>query len=61
MTGLTTDNPFAEYLDKMRELEVAIKLTAWHTQECARQTRKAAECTMLACYHIKEGLNELET
>uniref|UniRef100_A0A6M3L0E6 Uncharacterized protein n=1 Tax=viral metagenome TaxID=1070528 RepID=A0A6M3L0E6_9ZZZZ len=51
-------NPFAEYLEKMRELEQAVKLTAYHTLECARQAEKAADYSLLAVYHVKEILNE---
>ena len=51
-------SPFAEYLEKLGELEKAIKLVAYHTAECARQTEKAADYTELTVYYVKGYLHE---
>jgi len=53
-----SDNPFAEYLEKMRELEQAVKLTAFHTSECAKQTEKVADNTLLTVHFVKEIIHE---
>ncbi len=50
-------NHFQEYLDKMRELEVALKLVAYNTWECARLTRKTADYTLLTCFYVREVLD----
>ena len=53
-------NPFAEYLDCMKRLEVQVELVAFHTQECARYTKKASDMTLLNVYHIREYLDGKE-
>jgi len=52
------DNPFAEYLEKMRLLESQVKLVAFHTQECARYAEKAADMTLLTVYYVREYLDK---
>ncbi len=48
--------PWDEYLEKMRELEVQVKLVVYHSLEAARLTEKAADYSLLAAFHAREAL-----
>ena len=47
-------DPWAEYLEAMRKLEIAVKLTAFHTRECAKHTERTATYALLTVYHVRE-------
>ena len=46
--------PWAEYLEAMRRLELAIKLVSYHTRECAKHTERTAIYALLTAYHVRE-------
>jgi len=54
------DPHWQPYLDKLRELEACIKLTAWHTQEAARYTREASVYAELAAEHVNKYLQRVK-
>jgi len=51
-------NPFAEYLEALHKCCDACKLATYHTSECARQTEKAADCSLLTVHFVKEVIHE---
>ena len=58
MTHSENTDPFAEYLEALNRCCEAVKLTAFHTQECARHVEKVANYSLLTVYHVKEVLHE---
>ena len=51
-------NPFSDYLEALNKCCDAVKLVAYHTAECAKQTEKAADCSLLAVHFVKEVLRD---
>lgn len=51
-------DPWADYLKALNKCCEAVKLTAWHTAECARQCDKTVDYTLLTVYFVKEVLSE---
>jgi len=49
---------WAEYLDKMRQLEMAVRLTAFYTRETARACKLTAYHTHEVANNVKEFLNK---
>lgn len=50
---MESDNPWAAYLEAMNKCWDAVKLTAFHTRECAGETEKAATQVSLTAYHVQ--------
>ena len=50
------DNIWQPYIEKMKQLEIAVKLTAYHTQETANATREASYHASMTAQHIKSYL-----
>ena len=59
MIHTESDSPFSEYLEALNKCCQAVQLTAFHTLECAKQTKRAATQASLAVYHVKECLDGL--
>ncbi len=47
-------DPWADYVEAMRKLEMAVKLTAYHTRQAAEHTRETVAYTLLTVYHVRE-------
>ena len=45
---------WADYLEAMRKLETAVKLTAYHTAQAAEHTKRTATYALLTAYHVRE-------
>jgi len=52
---------WSEYLEALRRCCVAVKLVAYHTNECARATEETATQASLTSFYIKEYLDEQTT
>lgn len=50
------DKIWQPYIEKMRRLEIAVKLTAYHALETARATREATFYAGMTAEHIKKYL-----
>jgi hypothetical protein len=53
------DEIWQPYVDKMRQVEIAVKLTAFHTQECVNATEEVVHYTEKTVDKIKEYLGTL--
>jgi len=54
------DDLWLDYLEKLRRLEKAIRLTAFWTNETARATRECAEQTDIVVSNVRKYLDTLE-
>ncbi len=51
-------NIWADYLEKLRRLEEAVKLTAFWTKEAARATRETVYYTQVVTDNVREFINK---
>ena len=51
-------NHWADYLKALNRCCVAVKLTAFHTKECARHTHEAANQSAIAAWNVRESINK---
>lgn len=49
-------DPWADYLKDLNRCCDAVKLTAYHTREAAKQVNKTADRTLLTVHHVKNSL-----
>jgi hypothetical protein len=47
-----------EYEEALERMEQSVKLTAWHTNECAKETRKTALYSKETVDLINQGLED---
>uniref|UniRef100_A0A6M3J544 Uncharacterized protein n=1 Tax=viral metagenome TaxID=1070528 RepID=A0A6M3J544_9ZZZZ len=47
-------DPWADYLKALNQCCNAVRLTAYHTRECAKHTERAATYALLTAYHVQE-------
>ena len=52
---------WSPYVEALNLCTDSVKLTAFHTRECAEQTKKAADYILLAAFYVSDYLKETET